>query len=291
MAAPLYSYGEFMSKDYRWRPHGRILVSVFSQTFPLGNADQQRYWKIFEEHDEFGNIDVDFSKLRQLFHKNAQLFPVPVDIEYRTSLSFDEYKSYLEEVNQKEVYDCFFFIFLTYSTPEYGNTYNEEKIHFNDKTKENGVIPQAKVIDEVMRLKVAVGKPKIILIQADDISFFGPKEYMKGPTAVPDIKSMKISQDADRVIIKSTIPQKLANLDDNGRFMPYSNKPSMLIEAFVETLLNNVNRKQNEKKDFYSLTSNINGKVTRRIRSLNHLRQGDMYAPLVTSTLTKFLYL
>lgn len=289
MSAPVYSYSEFQSDTYRWRADGRILVYIFSQRFPLGNADKRMYWKITEENDHLGTLDVDVMALRRLFHKNKELFPVPVDIKYRASRSFDEFQSCVQEIDGQEEYDCFFFIFLTYNTPDYGNSYNEDKIHFNDRTLEKGVIPQAKVIDEVMKLKVAVGKPKIFLIQADDISYYGPKQYMKGPTFVPDFVNMKIPQDADRLIIKSTIPQHLANLDSSGNRIDGSKKPSLLVDAFVETLLNNLNKKPAERKDLYSLTTSINGKVCRQINQLKHERKGDMNAPLITSTLSKFL--
>ncbi|XP_045172264.2 uncharacterized protein LOC123534203 [Mercenaria mercenaria] len=305
MESSVFTYDEIHSKDYRWRDMtGKILFTIFSQTFPLGNADNSSVWKITEEDDEYGNLDVDVKALRQLTDENQKRFRVPVDFVYKPLLSFDEVKAYLEtldkegeearegeETRKGEKYDCFFFVFLTYSTPEYANTFNEEKLHFNDRTLEKGIVPQAKILDEIKKLKVVVGKPKIFLIQADDLGLLGEKQYIKGPTFVPETVIMKIPQDADRLIIKSTIPQIIANLDETGFLRAATKRPSFLIQAFIETLLENNNRKLSEREDLFTLSTCINGKIARMVKESKHRRSGDMYVPLVTSTLTKSLYL
>jgi hypothetical protein len=274
---------ELHSDVYRWRKNEkdeekRILVKMFYKTSNLQRSDDQTLWRKYYEEN---GIDVDAAYLKTLFD-NKKYFPAGAEVEIKAVGTFNHTKEMLEDMDKKfsenEHYDCFFFVFLTFSEPD-------GRLQFKcceNKPKESGLVHLEKIVDVVKNLRVTRGKPKIFLIQADDLTLTKLKEYEKGPEKV-EFKLVKIPTDVDRLIIQSTIPQKIVT--GEGR------KESFLIQAFVEAIRNNSDSQN--KQDFLSLTTTINGQVSELIQKTRPLpvRAADMPVPLVTSTLTKLLNL
>jgi hypothetical protein len=276
----IFTEEELNSDVYRWRKSGRkrILVQIFYQIFNLRDAANRDLWKRHEDNEE-NVLDIDAVYLKKLF-EDKQYFPAGAKVECIPLRTFDHTKQLLEEMDknfaENEHYDCFFFVFLTFAEPD-------GRLHFSEKKSlEKGLVHLEKIVDVVKNLHVTRGKPKIFLIQADDLTLTKPKEYEKGPEVV-EFELVKIPTDVDRLIIQSTIPQKIVT--GAGR------QESFLIQAFVEAIKNNCTSQS--KLDFYSLTTTINGKVSAMIQNTWPLpvRAEDMPVPLVTSTLTRLLNL
>ncbi|XP_060592615.1 uncharacterized protein LOC132747297 [Ruditapes philippinarum] len=288
-----------MDLRYPINKYGKILVWICSQTSPLGfndlSAEEKKGSKILMTEEATGcKRDIDLKQIRNFFDKEGN-FDTQIEVKQQIRASFEEFKSELKKLDKEQPkpkrelenlgqeapleYQCFVFVFLTYSKPQHVGEYSEELLHFDHRSMAEGLVPQAKLIDEVKNLDVTKGKPKIFLIQADDLSLLKDKvTYL----AIPDYetpKVIKIPTDADQLIIKSTIPQRIANKHDAAT-------PSFLIQAFLEAMKN-----KKEKEDLFTLTTTINRHVARRITESEDKRAADMHVPLVTSTLTKLLFL
>lgn len=310
MAVP--SLSDKDSGVYSWRDDGEILVTVFSQPFPLGeDAKREEVWKLLGTDEYDAKFDVDMMALQKLF-KDSSLFPAKVEWVQKLNLSFEEVKNYLKSIGKK-TYDCFVFVFLTYSEST-GTKYADERLHFNHTELDKGVVPLGHILEVVKEIEVAIGKPKVFLIQADDISLIEGMS-LKGRPVPP---REKIPQDSDRLIIKSTIPQVIANQVLKHTEQPPQKKnkttgkqneeksPSFLIKAFVEAVRENATRSGN-RYDLLSLTTCINEKVEHMIGQWNMYRDSmtkspqtdettktmsaKLMVPLTTSTLTKLLNL
>ncbi|XP_045214052.1 uncharacterized protein LOC123564484 [Mercenaria mercenaria] len=266
----MFSQDEFERGRYRWRKDGKILVTIVSQPFCLRDTKKEKITKVDEEER---SVDIDAIRLTQFFKEEKAKFPVNVDLRFDQNCKYDEFVEKYVQVMEKEKakyekYDCFFFIFLTYVGEE---SIDDEKLHFYDKCK-----PLGEILDEVKKQEVTWGKPKIFLIQADDKTLLGPKTEPKGPTVV---KERKIPQDADRLVIQSTIPQGIANRNNTDQ------NPSFLVQAFMDAMKSNWSLRH----DFLSLTTTINKNVDDMINQSGGERKNEMLVPLVTSTLTKTL--
>ncbi|XP_045192524.2 uncharacterized protein LOC123548934 [Mercenaria mercenaria] len=279
-----FTQEEYAGSDYRYRK--RILVTIFSQpSVPLNTNWTVK--KTMVEDNNRGESDVDIAYLEDVF--KTIHYPENAEVRVKTRFGKEQIKKYISDLGNPEQYDSFFFVFLTFlscetkkisSSVNQQQEYQDERIHFKD-----GPCPLQEIYDEVKKVKAMWMKPKIFLIQADDISLLYPEQFAKGEELV---KRVKIPQDADRLIIMSDIPQKVANPLEDDR------NQSFLIRAFGETLIENSQAKPEERQDVLSLTTTINGKVDAMIEELKKQdktnqtnRAADMKVPLVTSTLTK----
>lgn len=279
-----FKYEEYTGDEYRWRK--RICVTIFSQHFPL-NAGGDKYLEKRMLEDRYGyRSDVDAGYLQEVF--GCIHYPENVDVKLNNRFTKAQIKKYIRDLGQSkkcEEYDCFFFVFLTYLAYEnIGTIYREERIHLDD-----GLCSMQEFYDEINKVEAMRMKPKIFIIQADDIALLHPKQYVKSEKFHEEVtKVVKIPQDADRLVIMSDIPQRFANrnpeLDEKN--------PSFLIKAVGESLFENSSRAPKDREDLLSLTLTINRKVRERIDQLREqgvVRAEDMTLPLTTSTLTKLV--
>ena len=280
------SYDDFTGKKYRFREgiQKRILVSIFSQYFPLKFGGVKKLQKSMKEDINQGSrADVDACHLRQIFEET---YPELADVILTECKTKSDIKTYIQEIDTKPEYlqyDYFFFVFLTYlSCSNNGSTvYKDERIHLDD-----GLCPMQEFYDEVKKVQSLAMKPKVFLVQADDINLLEEEMFPKGDDE--QVKLMKIPQDSDRLVLMSDIPQRLANPDPETEIK----HPSFLIQAFGKTLIENSNRPPATRLDLLSLTPLINGKVQSKIdelREKGNKRAKDMTVPFVSSTLTKYM--
>lgn len=276
-----------MDLEYNINKNGKILVWIYSQTSPLGlhdlSEEEKKGSKILMTEEATGcKRDIDLKQIRNFFENEKEgNFDAQIEVKQQIRASFEEFKSELKKLDKEKPveYQCFVFVFLTYSKPQYKGEYSEELLHFDHKKMAEGLVPQAKIIDEVKNLNVTKGKPKIFLIQADDLSLLKDKMTQK-VVGFETPKVIKIPTDADQLIIKSTIPQRIANKH------AATETPSFLIQAFLKAMKN-----KKEKEDLLTLTTTINRHVADLITKSKDKRAADMHVPLVTSTLTKLLFL
>lgn len=236
---------------------------IFSNFSPPNWRKKVQKW-----NEAYGYMDVDAINLKNIFQDRFS--EENFHLEYTHDRPFKDFMSDCIQVmnsDKKNLYDCFFFAFLTFSDT------GDERLHFSNSESEN-LVPLELVLEEVKKQEVTWGKPKIFLLQADDMSLI-PKGDEKEKE-----KKVKIPQDADRLIITSYIPQKVANNDSQEK------NPSFLIQAFKDALLDE------ESNDLLSLTAIINGRMADMIeKSKKKSENQNMPVSLVTSTLTKLFYL
>ena len=253
------SYEDFIGDTYPVRK--QILVTIFSQISPLVKGPNPPK-KIMATDSQ---LDVDAVYLKTFFEQNYPGKAEVIVLNGQTKSDVSTYIKGLEKI--KNTYDVFIFVFLTYISPD-------ERIHLKD-----GMYPMQEFYDDTKELDVMKMKPKIFLIQSDDMRLLSEKFYKKGEE---EENKVKIPQDADRLIIMSDIPQQLANIKDTEE-----KHPSFLIEAFVEALVENSRRPPEHRLDWFSMTTIINNKVQRKIERKKF--EEFLNVPLITSTLTKLL--
>lgn len=262
----------------------KILVTIFSQPFPLNAGENPTLTKSFHQ-DMYGiRSDIDAQHLKRTF---KEVFPDAAVVRLKNQPKKQEVLDYIKALGNPKAseFDTFFFVFLTYVSFENtqpGSTfYRDERIHLYDT-----LCPMEEIYDELKKVDGMQMKPKIFLIQADDVSLLFPIQYIKGEEII-HVKPLKIPQDADRLIMTSDIPQRLANPDLKAE----KKNPSFMIEAFCQTLSENSRSDPQEKQDLLSLTTAVNAKVRARINKMKveNERAKDMNVPLVTTTLTKLV--
>lgn len=257
--------------EYEWT---KMLVILHSQADFL-MEDNCLYSKRLNKHEKWVNADVDAIWLR---HKLEEQFPGKVTFKYKPNCTFGNFQECIRNMHKEENserYDCFLFVFLTFHG-------EGERLLFSD-----GMKPLEAVFEEVKMQEITRGKPKIFLIQADDVSLIpDDKTVFKGDEKIEKIK-IKIPQDADRLIIKSTVPQAVTVWNhEQKNYSTDEGKPSFLIQAFCNAL---ENAKKND--DLLTLTTSINSNMAFLIENSMHKRTSDMPVSLVTSTFTKLLKL
>jgi ubiquitin len=280
------NYDDYIGNEYPLKRG--ILITIFSQSFPLKHGDDkyfERKKKSMLTIEGGARADVDALFLQAVF---KEIYPETSDVILKNSQTKLQVKDYIQQLdkNDKE-YDYFFFVFLTYMSCSNieSSSNKDERIHLYD-----GLCPMQEFYDEVKRVDALAMKPKIFLVQADDINLLDKKKFTKTKGEMVIVKAMKIPQDADRLVLMSDLPQRLANPDLNAG--DKDKRPSFLIQAFGKTLLNNSKRSPEQRLDLLALTPIINSKVLKRIDDLRkdgNERAKDMTVPLVSSTLTKLV--
>ncbi|XP_052815531.1 uncharacterized protein LOC128242425 [Mya arenaria] len=285
---------DLASKDYRG---GRTLVVYFSQLNPIGTQQHAKKKAevlspsstLFEEE-----VDVDIVALDQFFIDRYDSQHLEVKLcRNKLKREIEEYLVTLAEDGWK--YKSFFFIFLSYLQD---GEHEDVRIQLYDKA-----IPVDFIFNRIKDLPSMALKPKIFLIQADDLRMLYPTQIDK---AIPEnIEIKKIPTDADRLVILSTIPQALSPLADAVRETTPVNEPnasrgvqptpprletSVLIRAFLTVMNDHVHRDEN----LLTSSTRILGKVDNLIDPLQKTDDYENYdipLPLVTSTLTKRYFL
>ncbi|KAH3748076.1 hypothetical protein DPMN_182513 [Dreissena polymorpha] len=210
-------------------------------------------------------------------------------------LFFSKFAKDNEEGLKASEYDKYVFVFLsTLKSADcifVGNKDNKECLHM------------AKVYDEIKTSTFMAGKPKVFIIQADDEGMVKDIEVPQVPQA-----DRKLPQDADRLIIMSTLPQILANIVDKDlgpldlptpnlesliravqekeQSLPISkqSQASFLIQAFVAV----VKQCREDDKEVFTNTPYILKMVDERLDPFRARFPHIVFPlPLVTSTLTK----
>ncbi|XP_052782649.1 uncharacterized protein LOC128218912 [Mya arenaria] len=206
-----------------------------------------------------------------------------------------------EEKNLAQWYDYFFFVFLGYCN-------DIEKTHFQF---DDGRMPISDIYDQIKTMKPYVGKPKVFLIQADDISLLPSKFITKGGSD-REIKTRTLPQDADRLIISSDIPQLFANrnhpeytkLTDStgspGQAQPPRPRWSFLVEAFSDVMTDRQYTTPGN-GDLLTRTCFINAKVSALVDELHQDLRAERtreeetrenpHVPMTVSTLRKLIFL
>ncbi|XP_060560504.1 uncharacterized protein LOC132720393 [Ruditapes philippinarum] len=276
------NYDDYIGNEYPLKRG--ILITIFSQSFPLKHGDDNYLKKSMLTIEGGVRADVDARFLQDVF---KELYPETSDVILKNSQTKLQVKYYIQQLGKKEnkEYDYYFFVFLTYMSCSNieSSSNKDERIHLYD-----GLCPMQEFYDEVKRVEALAMKPKIFLVQADDINLLDDKKFTKTKGEMVIVKAMKIPQDADRLVLMSDLPQRLANPDLKAG----DKLPSFLIQAFGKTLLNNSKRSPEKRLDLLALTPIINSKVLKRIDDLRkdgNKRAKDMTVPLVSTTLTKLV--
>lgn len=211
------------------------MVHIFYQTFQLSkaNSTDTSQFRRTRKDEQGWEKDIDAVYLKHFFETEQKTcFPAGIKVSCKRLDTFDKTMQCLTEMDTKateyEKFDCFMFVFLTFAEVD-------GSLHFNDTTLEKGLIPMEKIIDVVKNLQVARGKPKIFIVQSDDLTLSREKVEIKGDGP----KGVTIPTDVDRLIIQSTIPQitvKFRNINGEVR------EESLLVQAFVEAIRENSRR-------------------------------------------------
>ena len=288
MAATNYfTKREFQSPNYRWSGPKTERTKFFVYSTHL-------YWDeevSLEQFNKFvvnqpGSVrkeDVDVFRMKHEFIEHYTKDDAAA--VYMKNLKKDAFWDHLETMKKDSTltyYDCFFFMFFTFmgknSVKENNIMVEKECLHFFD-----GLIPIHEIWEKVRDIEQFRGKPKVFFIQADDYTLvYQPQKVKAEPVS---FEPRKIPIDADRLIIRSSIPRKDTCKSET--------KGSFLVEAFIEVMEANRRRRGENQFDLLSLTTAVNHNVKRKIEELSttmELAKNFPY-PQVTSTFTKFLYL
>ncbi|XP_052776957.1 uncharacterized protein LOC128214497 [Mya arenaria] len=277
----------------------KLYVAVFLNKKP----NEKVNIKVSIEHNDEEDIDV--NKIRKLC-KNLLCDDIEPDIFANNTK--DEVNKKLKNISETKAkeFDCFMLFFLGQIDHSKETADQSLKFQFWD-----GSLPIDEIHNCVKKSSYMAGKPKMFVFQADDTRLL-PTSYMTKAKPFEEEeseqKTKKVPTDADMLIIISTIPQLLANTQ-NERFLQYTGfsqektkgvqpsdlRGSFLIETFVETLLD----KSNINVDILTLTTKINGKIedlSEDVRSderfddeINQQILDKLELPLTTSTLTKLV--
>ncbi|KAH3776742.1 uncharacterized protein LOC127845588 [Dreissena polymorpha] len=211
-------------------------------------------------------------------------------------------KEELEKLDKKaKGCDAFFFHFFTYLKDGGKENY---KLEFAGEA-----LPLDEVFEKIKLLKSFSSmalKPKVFIIQADDLNMLKPTVITK---AVPTTKKYRIPSDADFMVIMSTIPQVLASKprtrrteenqpvvhpsDQSSHQTGAENSDGQKCSLLVQAIVNIQTDPKFKDDDLFSNTPEILGRVREIVEKTDF---GDKYkdypipVPTTMSTLTKFLY-
>ncbi|KAH3852170.1 hypothetical protein DPMN_094669 [Dreissena polymorpha] len=244
MEPPLIPQQDFESRTYRIRKAASVIVFTLDKAMIDGT---KQYVKQKDNVDSKGSkfcnrkVDVDLKLLDEFFRDNFHIVP---EIELNCNATFKEIEDCVKNIDGAKN-DAFFFIFLSFlnKATKKGQPYRDcshslqVKCHIGD-SKSHDVheyIMPCQVIDMVKINASLALKPKIFIFQADDASLLPTKMVSKGPTAYVDFKRMRIPTDADQLMIISTLPQDLANLQRIKEDLPTSSEAGVVMQPSSET--------------------------------------------------------
>ncbi|XP_052820965.1 uncharacterized protein LOC128246678 [Mya arenaria] len=274
-------------EEYKSRK--RIFVRIFSNPHPTDGTSE--YFKLPGEGEGF---DIDADQIKNLFMKRYTLTKKDVKIllNYTQKEVQDTLTDWGKPGGPAEWYDYFFFFFLGYA--QGGEDPNNLQFYDDSLSLE-------KIHDAIKTLKPYAGKPKIFIIQSDNLNLIPTTKVLKGPED-RKVEPRKIPQDADRLIIHSDIPQLFANTSHEqyvkqikiqgakaGESTKVLPKCSFLIQAFICVM-------ENEKYadvDLLTRTCHINALMDTMVTNICfHYGEDEkvkekLTLPLTTTTLTR----
>ncbi|KAH3776138.1 hypothetical protein DPMN_177553 [Dreissena polymorpha] len=146
------------------------------------------------------DVDVDMKLLDEFFRKLNPNTGIKRLINHERTQVFDEI-----DTIEAESYDAYYFVVLSYlDKGKKGDT--GFKIQFHDKS-----IEMSELMDRVKSRPEMAMKPKVFIVQADDLELLTSNIIYKSiPSGLGYKKSIvKIPTDADQLLLVSTIPQSL----------------------------------------------------------------------------------
>ncbi|KAH3776736.1 uncharacterized protein LOC127845533 [Dreissena polymorpha] len=287
------------------------LVVFMAMDSPRGTREHSKAKEMVKDEGSklvHREVDVDMKLLDKFFRKLNPDTVIKRLVNHTRAEIFEE----IDNINANS-YDAFYFVVLSYLDKGHHHHHHEHeasdtgfKIQFYDKS-----IEMSELMDRVKSRPGMALKPKVFIVQADDLELLTPNIIHKAIPSGPGYKEsiVKIPTDADQLLLVSTIPQSLvekghatsvahsdggivthpteqderARRENSGHTIP---KSSLLIQAFAQVL-------RDSDLDVFSNTPTINGKVLELLKSLQLGNEFDDKIPVpnVYSTLTRFLCL
>ncbi|XP_052819276.1 uncharacterized protein LOC128245098 [Mya arenaria] len=281
---------DYESDSYALRK--KCLVTFITQPLPMGANDNGKRTKMIEDEGsklDGEEVDVDIFELYKFINSLPDMKP---DFKLMRNHTLNEIDEKLQKLETKgNRYGSFIFVILTYVHTE------RDEIQV-----ENRGVMVDHFFDTIKSFESMAAKPKLFLIQADDLRMLKPTTTTKAEAFDHKENTEKIPTDADRIVLMSTIPQELSNRGqvahrtEHGQLIRQTSdasknpKMSLLVQAFIDVLT------ENPDTDFLCNTPLIVGRVDALAEDLKK-RLGadyigyDIPVPVVTSTLTKRLFL
>jgi len=273
-------------------------VTFISLESPRGDRHGGRNEKTKQEiKDESSslfheNVDLDVFVIEKYIREISEagskgvMQPVFELLRNYTHAELDRYIQRLEE--EGHTYGSFVFVITSY-LPKYSTSSNLAfELHDGDMTLDD-------FINKMKSFESMALKPKIFLVKADNRALLVEETHSKAGGEAPKTIVKKIPTDADRLIIFSTIPQRLSTLPvDPNTVVPITQSDentnaSFLMQAFVTVL------KGNPDQDLFLLTPSILRRVEEKIEEFkathSDYKNRNIEWPLVISTLTKKVFL
>ncbi|XP_052818843.1 uncharacterized protein LOC128244799 [Mya arenaria] len=282
------------SEMEEYKSRKRIFVRIFTNPKPTKGTSP--YFKLHE-----GDFDIDAVRIRNLFVERYELAEKDVDILPNRKVL--EVLTKLEEWGKAggsaEWYDYFFFFFLGYAQ----NGEDPNTLQFY-----NDSLSLEAIFNAIKSLKPFAGKPKMFVIQSDNLNLIPTAHLAKG-SEDRKVGTRKIPQDADRLIIHSDIPQLFANTSQDEyieqlhkveehhpkagkstKLPDETNKNcSFLIQAFIRVMVDG----KYADDDLLTRTCHINALIDTMVTNICFHYGEDkkvkkkLTLPLTTSTLTR----
>lgn len=211
------------------------------------------------------SCDVDVDYLRNFF----STLTAQVEMRVKTNLLVDNVDRIIaeivKEVTPSEDYYCYIFIFLTFLTFSGGTNI----LQFNSKTVQGALQSTPGLLNLVDRIPAIGDKPKIYLIQADDLSLAERRTDYKAAGSSASRRVLPLTG-KNSLIALSTIPQKIVH--------GTSFEVSFLIRAFVRQFQGN-----NGQRDAASLMEDVKTEVSQMVSQSDHERKLDMPEVIVVN--------
>jgi len=280
----------------------KCLVTFISQDSPRGakETERKRSEKTKQKIEDpsflqalgTDEVDLDVYVFAQYVSKANLAGIVQPVFKFLRNHKHDEIDAYIAQLKDEgNQYGSFVFVITSY-LPRYSlSTKLEFELYDRDMTLDY-------FIDKMKSFESMARKPKIFLVQADNRALLVEETFPKGPGREDD-KKPKIPTDADRLIIFSTIPQRLStrpkdSTTDAGGVVsvPPSDEnshASFLMQAFVKVL------EEKPDQDLLLLTPSILCCVKEMIEKFkathSNYKDRNIEWPLVISTLRKGVFL
>jgi len=287
------------NSELDYKPAGKCLVAFISQESLRGARRGHMSEKAKREIREKSSllfreeVDLDVFVFEEYFRKLSKAGPareMQPDFKLLRNHKYEEMNTFIKGLETEGYkYGSFVFVITSY-LPKYSTSSSLAfELYDEDMTLDY-------FIDTMKSFPSMAAKPKIFLVQADNRALLVPEIFTKagGFDEGPEPIGVKVPTDADRLVIFSTIPQRLSTLPgdattDAGDVVssPRSdpNASSFLMQALIEVL------KMKSDTDLLCLTPSILGHMEKLIEDFKKTHTSynnrKIELPLVMSTLTK----
>jgi len=279
---------------------GKVLTVIFAQSSPIGTM---QHAKCHKDYKGMSKMDIDAHALHVLLKDRLN---IKGDIRLHNNRKKKEIEEIIKAIKS---YTAYTFVFLTYLHRSYRCVdKNEDLIECYDAS-----VSLKEIFLWMERNEVFHGKPKLFIVQADDLTLLYPGKRVKGSGGIggsdDDIMTVrsKIPKDSDRLLLFSTLPQMLANPDrktggssprtqptqstsqgDSVETTPPKN-PSFLIQAIRDVLCDPNTQDHAIEPHLVKQAVWINMRVkilTEQLRKDDKFKEANLPLPVVTSSLT-----